>query len=62
VFVYLAPVWLISIALCWIPPLISKHRNPSEPIWGWIIFGLACLPLAIVFALVEKPAGRRRTA
>lgn len=60
-FVYLGPAWAASLLLCWIPAVISKKRNPTEPIWGWILFGIFCLPLAVVFSLFEKPSGQRPT-
>ena len=60
-FVYLGPWWLLTLTLFWVPAAISKLRNPQEPVWGWVLFGLVCLPAGIVFALFEKPAGERRS-
>lgn len=57
--IYVWPVWLIGLLLCWLPAVISKKRNPTEPIWGWVLFGIFCLPAAVVFVWFEKPAAAR---
>jgi len=59
--IYVTPLWLVGLVFCWVPAVISKKRNPDEPVWGWVLFGITCLPLAVVFSLMEKPAGQRRT-
>jgi hypothetical protein len=56
--IYISPLWAAGLLLCWIPWLIAKDKG--GPAWGWLLFGIVCLPLAVVFAILEKPPGERR--
>ena len=56
--IVVVPTWLtIGLALCWIPALIAHKKR--EPVWVWVLFGIVCLPAAVVFSLLEKPAVER---
>lgn len=52
------PTWIgLGLLLCWVPALIASRKG--EPILWWVLFGIVALPLAVVFALAEKPTAER---
>lgn len=54
----LLPGWLIvGLALSWIPVMIGTRKG--DPMWIWFLFGIVALPLAILFALIERPISER---